>query len=462
MSSILTVFLGIAITYTVVVFSVYILLTFRAVKVERIKTNNSKLYDRTDKVSIMIASYNEDRVILDTLNSIKSQDYQSEIEVIVVDDGSDIPLHKVISQEFNLTSYKNSIKGIENGLNKSNLHTFNEESFCSIVDKYHIFRGKTNNGNRFTIKLITMGGNSGKAHCLNVALTQVKSKYIYTIDADTRLTSNAVSSTMNSFKEDCSALSAMVGIEDREIQKGHSPKNILNMIQFLEYLRSFILWKTSLGDKDASMVVTGAFALFRTSNVREVGGWKETLGEDMELTWDILEKNEKVQAHSEVLAYTQAPDNVRDLGKQRVRWFRGGHSNMINHRNMLFSKNVRSEISNKLIPFLWFADILGPIIELTGYSLLVIFTLIGNPIHVQGIFYVYLLVFVLHVFQMLVLLYHTYPRVVKECVDKRWRLILMVILEPLTYHYLHFYWMVKAHLQNYLGTKKKWNKLERR
>ena len=459
MQWLLNVFVGVALVYTVIVFSVYIFLTLRAVKVETrlFKPRDNEVKTRP-LVSILIPSYQEDGVIINTLRAIENQTYSVMKEVFVIDDGSDDLLWQTIKKEYPLTKVDESkVNAMNTDVYLSGNHT--TSGGYSQIERADVHYDQVN---KLKITVLTMRENSGKAHCLNVGLALVKTPIVYTIDADTILDLSAIETTVKNFKWTSDGLSAMVGLQDESIADGECPKEFINKIQFVEYLRSFILWKTSLGDKDAAMIITGAFGMFRTSKVRSVHGWKDSLGEDMELSWDMLESGSNIQAYTEVLAYTQAPDNFTDLSKQRVRWFRGGHSNMINHKKMLFNKTVRKELSWYLVPFLWFADILGPIVELLGYLLLITIAIFGKGMDWWGVLGFLGIIWCLHVAQMLILMYYTYPRIITNKITKRYRLLGFILLEPFTYHYLHFIWMVKAHAMNYLGIGNKWNKFNRR
>jgi cellulose synthase/poly-beta-1,6-N-acetylglucosamine synthase-like glycosyltransferase len=464
MQQAINIFTIIALSYTGIVFSVYIALTIRAWMMSKpIEEVNTK----TPKVTVLVPCYNEDVVVAATVQSIIGQDYKGDIDIIVIDDGStETKVLDTLKEFYKMTKKYKMIGQLQAQAYESGLNTIDRIIYDNVIINSlyeHTVPPMDPDANRrITVKVLTLEENHGKAHAMNMALSMTDTEFVYTIDADTILVGNAISRTVGCIRPDVDGLSAMVGIADPEVEEGNIPKKYINKIQWLEYLRSFVLWKTAIDDHDATLVITGAFGLFTTTSVKQIGGFKESLGEDMVLTFDLLDAGYKTQAHSEVLAYTQAPSNFTDLKSQRVRWFEGGVSNLWSHRKMIGKSGLNKYLAWFLIPFLWFADVLGVWVEAVGYTLLATIAIAGLSVDLTGILFVLGAVWALHVVQMLILVFGAYPAIIENPIKKRWRLIPLILTETLTYHYLHFIFTVIAHGGYYLGMKRGWNKFQRR
>ena len=116
-----------------------------------------------------------------------------------------------------------------------------------------------------------------------------------------------------------------------------------------------------------------------------------------------------------------------------------------------------------MIPFLWFADVAGPWVELTGYILTTYYILNGNPINWSLYLALFCVITIFHYVNMMLILLFAYVRLDKNVAAKKWyRIIPVVLFETSTYHFIHYYWMINSHIQEYLGLKSKWNKFSRK
>jgi biofilm PGA synthesis N-glycosyltransferase PgaC len=86
----------------------------------------------------------------------------------------------------------------------------------------------------------------------------------------------------------------------------------------------------------AIMIVPGACAAWRKSAVLRVGGYSSrTLAEDCDLTLSLQRARYRVVQDNEAVAYTEVPQTVAALVRQRFRWLFGNLKVIWKHRGML-------------------------------------------------------------------------------------------------------------------------------
>lgn len=164
-----------------------------------------------------------------------------------------------------------------------------------------------------------------------------------------------------------------------EIQNGrvisyHMPRQILPCMQVLEYDRSFLAARILFDKFNGSIIISGAFGLFKKSVVIDAGGYDATtMGEDMELVvkLHVFCREHglayRVRYATDAICWTQAPEKLEDLCKQRRRWHIGLFQTMTRHRRML--ANPKYGLVG-LISYLYFLiyELLSPYIELFGLA----------------------------------------------------------------------------------------------
>jgi cellulose synthase/poly-beta-1,6-N-acetylglucosamine synthase-like glycosyltransferase len=248
-------------------------------------------------------------------------------------------------------------------------------------------------------------------------------------------------------------------ITDNEILNPQIPKNFWAKVQWMEYNRSYMLLRNSLKDKNCVTVIPGACSLISSAIIEKTGGYKHNhLGEDMEHTLNILMNKGSIQFISKVLSWTEVPDNFRDLGKQRVRWFRGALHSYSSYSNLLFNKSNKF-LGYIFLPYIWIADILGCWIELLGW-VFAIYTIVTSSYDYTNFLILWAIIVILHYLNFLIALLLIKKRL-KLC--KSYNSILAVsFIEGFTYHYLYVYWILKAHVLEIFGAKRNWNKLKRK
>ena len=265
-------------------------------------------------VSVIIPAYNEERVIESSIHRILASDYPH-MEVIVADDGSKDRTSPIVAAAF---------------------------------------------GNEPRVRLMTMV-NGGKASALNRALEAASGEIIVALDADTQFEAQTISKLVRWFQLD--RIGAVAGNA-----KVGNRVNIVTRWQAVEYVTAQNIERRALTRFDAIMVVPGAVGAWRRSALNEVGGYPEdTLAEDQDLTIAIQRKGWKIAYDEDAVAWTEAPETLQALGKQRFRWAFGTLQCLWKHRSIL-SERRPSGLAFVGMPQAWLFQIvfamISPLIDL--------------------------------------------------------------------------------------------------
>ena len=253
---------------------------------KRAKSNVGKLITNpTEKVSIIIPAYNEEVTAVQTINSLLKTTYP-DFELIFVDDGSKDKTFDIINEHF---------------------------------------------GNHPQVKVFRKA-NGGKASALNYGISKATSDFVVCIDADTQLKDDAVTELMRYFYSD--KIAAVAGT----VKVGNA-NNIITKWQSIEYITAQNMDRRAFDLLNTITVVPGAIGAFRKNVILEVGGFTiDTLAEDCDLTMRILRAGYKVKNCDSAIAYTEAPETVNMLLKQRFRWSFGVMQSFWKNRKTLLNK----------------------------------------------------------------------------------------------------------------------------
>ncbi|WP_172279096.1 sulfatase-like hydrolase/transferase [Chryseobacterium sp. LAM-KRS1] len=322
--------------------------------------------------SLLAPAYNEGMTIVENVRSLLSLYYHN-LEIIIINDGSkDDSMQKLIeAYELERVSFfvqgtieTNKIKGIY----KSKNQAFKK---LIVVDKE----------------------NGGKADALNVGINVSSGNYLVCIDVDCILEQDAILKLAKPFLEQtdkkiiaCGGVIRLANncvIEDGKVVSVNMPKTLLGKTQALEYIRAFVLGRMAWARASGLILISGAFGVFDRKIVLECGGYdKTTVGEDMELVVRMRkymeEKNEpyEVLTIPDPLCWTEVPESKDILKKQRNRWMRGTIETLWKHRKMMFNPKY-GKLGMVSLPYWFFFEFLGPLVEFSGYIIFIIFLLLG-------------------------------------------------------------------------------------
>ncbi|MED2973825.1 glycosyltransferase [Fictibacillus sp. B-59209] len=329
-------------------------------------------------VSILIPCYNEEKIIATSVENMKTLTYSS-LDIIYINDGStDATLGKLNE----LLQLKESSKLPLNQLkHKKVIEFYKSELYPNIyvLDKV----------------------NGGKADALNAGIEYSSNELVVTLDADTIMTDHSLPAINETFEEqNVVAAGGMVHVLQTKTKNPFSGltlrgTNLLIRAQALDFLRAFYITKVSHARFGALSIISGAFGIFRKQVLLNVGGYRTTIGEDIDITLKIQrhisgDKNKKVTFIPDAVCYTELPENLWDLFKQRVRWQKAFIDCVIHFRSFLGKNLFTSSVS---FFYIFEAFISG---TLAVYFMTSIFVVDGFALHSSVLEYV--LIYVLYIF----------------------------------------------------------------
>ncbi len=159
----------------------------------------------------------------------------------------------------------------------------------------------------------------GKNNALNTGLAAVETPLVITVDADTLLHRSAVRLLVARYQSSPSDVVAVAG----SVLVRNSRSSFWARVQEWDYFLGIASVKRMQGLYQGTLVAQGAFSLYETQAVRDLGGWPDAIGEDIVLTWKLLRTNRRVFFEPLSVAFTSAPEDLRTFARQRSRWARG-------------------------------------------------------------------------------------------------------------------------------------------
>ncbi len=323
----------------------------------------------TPPISVIVPAYNEAETIIESAESLRKLNYP-EAEIIIVNDGSTDSTLKVLKRAYDLQPVDRVIRKIKK----------NGEVKISTQPIRGVYIIEREIGLQRLVVVDKMRG--GKADSLNAGILVSRYPYICSVDADSLLESDALLKVVKPIVEDPSVVVATGGVirvangctvSNGRVQKMELPNKILPMFQIVEYLRAFLGSRFALSRLNSLLIMAGVFALLRKDVVISVGGFNpDSIVEDMELIVDIQRSlREEDTPYSIVfvpdpIAWTEVPSTMRSLASQRIRWYSGLLHVLIHNRRLLFNPNYGS-LGLLAMPYYFFFEMMGPIIELFGY-----------------------------------------------------------------------------------------------
>jgi cellulose synthase/poly-beta-1,6-N-acetylglucosamine synthase-like glycosyltransferase/spore germination protein YaaH/peptidoglycan/xylan/chitin deacetylase (PgdA/CDA1 family) len=260
-------------------------------------------------VSVVIAAFNEETVIANTIRAVLANGYQP-LEIVVVDDGSSDDTSGQVREHF---------------------------------------------GDTLTL---LVQPNGGKASALNLGIAVATGEIIIALDADTVFAHDTIEKLVRHFAN------PLVGAVAGNVKVGNRV-NPLTHWQSIEYVTSQNLDRRAYSTINSVTVVPGAVGAWRREAILQAGGYTtDTMAEDMDLTWRIRRIGWRIETETRALGFTEAPASLRALFKQRFRWAFGTLQALWKHRRALGRYGWFGRV---MLPTLWLFQVafqvLSPLVD---------------------------------------------------------------------------------------------------
>ena len=256
------------------------------------------------RISIVVPAYNEEKLVARTIETLIEAEYPDK-EIIVVDDGSNDNTYRIASE--------------------------------------FVSRG---------VKVVKRP-NGGKFAALNTGIAISTGEIIITVDADSMIARAALTEIVRGFEDP-----GVAGVAGN-LQVFNRTK-MLTRLQALEYIMQIQIVRRAFENFGSLTVASGAFSAFRKTALLEAGNYDpDYLLEDFDITIKLLKSHQILHGSNEAVCYTEAPENLRDIYRQRLSWFRGDYQNFWKHRDAFF--NPRFGIMSRLtFPYMLISMTLVP------------------------------------------------------------------------------------------------------
>jgi len=403
-------------------------------------------------VSLLVPAYNEEATIAASIWSLLQLEYPA-LEIVVVNDGSKDSTLEVLKREFELRPFPEATRIAIPSRRLLGMYRSARFRNLRVIDKE----------------------NGGKADALNAAINSACSPLVCIVDADSVLQRDSLSRAVRPFLEDgttiaCGGTIRIANgcrVSEGFLEHADMPRNWLARIQVVEYFRAFLFGRMGWSPLNAVLIISGAFGVFRRETVIAAGGYRtDTVGEDMDLVVRLHRIHRMAGSPYRIvfvpdpICWTEAPESLRVLRSQRMRWQRGLLESLAANRKLLFHRRGGT-VGWLAFPAMLLFEALEPLVELVGFVLLVVAVVSGA---LSG---TALVAFLLAAFGMGLLLsasallleemaFHAFERA-----SDLGLMVAAMVLENLGYRQLTAWWRLQATLLWLVRRPGRWGKMER-
>jgi len=334
---------------------------FSAMYIKKAKFSDIKLYKESYNmvpISVLVPAYNEEEIVIQTIKSLLTLQYLT-YEIIVINDGSKDRTLKNVIRAFGLKKIIVPVKAKIKTKPIKEIYYNPDYPNLMLIDKE----------------------NGGKADALNAGINVSHFPYFVSLDADSLLDSDALVRIALSFMEYkyTIAVGGIIRIANGcEVKNGKViklalPQSRLAVFQIVEYLRAFLVGRTGWSVINSVLIISGAFGAFQKNAVIHVGGYTtNTVGEDMDIVVKLhkymheKKYKYKIAFLPDPICWTQVPESLKDLYRQRRRWQVGLIETLKDNNRMLL--NPRYGTCGLLaVPYFYLFELIAPIVEALGW-----------------------------------------------------------------------------------------------
>ena len=391
--------------------------------------------DALPPITILVPAYNESATIQASVTAILTLEYRN-YEVVVVNDGSKDDTLEQLRHAFDLYEIPRVYPETIETKPLRALYRSRSRSRLLVLDKE----------------------NGGKADSLNAAINASRFPLVIAVDADTLIEPDALLRLTRPFLlgREIAAVGGTVRVanncivKDGRVTDARVPRKWLPGIQVVEYLRAFLFGRLGWNRLGGNLIISGAFGLFRKEYVMAVGGYAtSSIVEDLDLVVRMhryLRRNKiryEMPFIPDPVAWTEVPESLKILSRQRERWHRGLIAAMWEYKTMMFNPRY-GRVGFLAMPFYAFGEMLAPVIEVLGY----IITVVGLFFGMVNVSFALLFILVAWGYGMLLSIWAVVLEEVSFRKYRRFgdlsRLLLFASLENFGYRQLTVWWRLKA------------------
>ena len=333
------------------------------------------------EITFLMAAYNESGSIIQSVDNLLNLSYRYK-QIIVVNDGSIDNTLELLKEKYQLIQIPQYFEPVVatkpiRGVYRSRIH-----AAILVIDKE----------------------NGQKYDAINAGLGACSNDYFMTVDADTSIDDRDFEMLIRPMLQNPKtiAIGASIRIlngcylDYNRINSRRFPRTYFAAMQALEYLRTFIQ-RQGWSEINCNYLISGAFAVFLKKPVIEVGGFAPTVADDLEI---VMRLNRYMRAKKvpynmiylpDPVAWTEVPDDYKQLARQRLNWHRGLLECLWFHKSLLFNPRY-GRFGFVAYPYLLYAEAIEPVVELIG----IIYILLGlllNAINVVSLIFVLSVIF---------------------------------------------------------------------
>jgi cellulose synthase/poly-beta-1,6-N-acetylglucosamine synthase-like glycosyltransferase len=406
-------------------------------------------------ISIVAPAYNEEKTIIDNVQSLLRMDYPN-FEVCIVNDGSKDRTLELLIETFSLV-----------------------EVPFEYIEKVHsapfkrLFKSTNSKYSRLVVVDKVNGGT--KADAVNAGLNVISNPYFINTDVDCVLSKDAMYQCIFPVINDdriiavsgTMSMSNGSTISNGELVNVRPSSKPLPLFQDLEYKRSFLIGKMGWSKINAMNNVSGGYGLFSTEVVINAGGYdSSSFAEDMDMITRMIayccdfNRIYKVVQIPHNCCWTEGPSNLRMLFRQRIRWGRGLIQLMWEHRRLIFNRKYK-RLGLITLPYTFLFEFMAPVIEISGLLFMIYLAFTGGinwHTFFVTFFAIYTFSFMLSTFVVFYdfILGSSYTRIKSYL-----KLLMAAIFEPFIYHPIIVISSIIGYYNFITGRKAVWKSMER-
>ncbi len=403
-------------------------------------------------IGILAPAYNEAATVVSSARSLLTIDYP-DLEVIVVNDGSSDRTLDVLHEAFDLAAVP-----------------LIHDSAIDTAPVRGAWRSRTHP------RLVVIDKeNGGKADALNAGLEASTSDLVCAIDSDTLVEPDAMTRIVRPFldHDDVVAAGGTIRVaNDVTVHQGRvvvqrAARRLLARLQTVEYLRAFLFGRLGFNGMGGNLIVSGAFGLFRRDAVLAAGGYAHgTVGEDIELIATMRRQGieqggpNRVEFVPDPVAWTEVPESIRQLARQRDRWHRGLAETLWRHRRVIGRRRY-GPLGTFVTPYHLVVELLAPVVELGGLIVLAVGLTVGTLDVTFAILFFLVAYGIGILLSLAALLLDEVSRGHRLRRRDRLRLFVAALLENVGYRQLTVFWRLRG-LWRWMRGRSDWGVMERR